>query len=234
MGWRGLTIFGLTLALTATIALDNFARAQSNQLLLPNTTWEVDTPPGSDPFYALRAIQAPSASDLHSIEYLPKLSVLCKKGSIGPYGHGSTNYKSLKVKINWGASNLPKEFETLASFLRTGIDPHAADPRGNTVWVNFGRAWTASGGFVDLIKVGNDDSSPIETVKITGIPKGFGFSAEILDGNQAEAFLKAFSSSDQIPVVIHAQANDLSRAVELRGMKPAVDKVLSFCGRDPL
>ena len=73
----------------------SLAHAQSKPgIVVP---WEVDTPPGSDPFYALRAKQALSASDLHSIEYLPKLSVLCKKWAIGPYGHGRTNYKSLKV-----------------------------------------------------------------------------------------------------------------------------------------
>lgn len=196
--------------------------------------WEVDTPPGDDPLYTLRAIQALSISDLQSIEYLPKLSVLCEKGSIGPYGRGRTRYESLKVRISWFVSALPKEFDTLGSFLRIGIDPRAASPKGNTISINFGRAWTPNGGLFELIKVGDENSSPIEVVKITGIPKGFQFSAEILDSNQAEAFLKAYSSADKIPVVFDAQSKEVTRTVDIRGMKPTVDKILSFCGRGPL
>lgn len=91
--------------------------------------WEVDTPPGFDPFYALRATQALSASDLHSIEYLPKLSVMCERWAIGPYGHGRTDYKTLKVQIRWFASHLPKDFSALETFLSTGVDPRDAFPR---------------------------------------------------------------------------------------------------------
>jgi hypothetical protein len=197
-------------------------------------SWEVDTPPGEDSLYALRAIQGPRANDLYSIEYRPELSVLCEKRSIGPYGHSRTGYHSLRVEIAWFASALPNEFNALAAFLRAGIDSHAADPRGNMIWVSYGRAWTASGGFADLIKIGDEDSTPIETVKITSIQTGFRLSAEILDSNQANAFLKAYSSRDEISAVIRAKSGDLKRAVDIRGMKLAVDKVLSFCGRDPL
>jgi hypothetical protein len=197
--------------------------------------WEVDTPPGSDPYYEKRASHVLRASDLRWIEYSPNLSVTCERWAIGPYGASRANYKALSVDIQWFAERLPKDFESLATFLRTGIDADAVDPRGNIVWVNYGRAWTATHGFSELIKIGNDDSSPIETVKITGIPKGFRYSANVLDSGIAEAFLRAWNPSGQIPVVLQdALTHDLERTVDLQGMKPAVDRVLDFCGRNPL
>jgi hypothetical protein len=197
--------------------------------------WEVDTPPGSDSLYEKRASHALRASDLRWTEYAPDLSVTCERWAIGPYGASRTNYKALSVDIQWVAERLPMDFESLATFLRTGIDANTADPRGNTVWVNYGRAWTANHGFSDLIKIGGDDSSPIETVKITGIPKGFKYSANVLDSGIAEAFLRAWNPSGQIPVVLQdGLSHDLNRTVDLRGMKPAVDRVLDFCGHNPL
>jgi hypothetical protein len=197
--------------------------------------WEVETPPGSDPLEALRASEALASSDLRMIEYFPKLSVICERGTAGPYGRGRMSYKALKIEIHWFAQNLPKSFDVLATFVRTGIDSRAADPKGNTIWVNYGRAWTSGGGFSDLIKIGDDDSSPVETVKITGILKGFRLAAEVLDSGAAEAFLKAWNPIGKIPVILQdAQGHDLGRKVELFGMKPAVDSVLAYCGRNPL
>ena len=197
--------------------------------------WEVDTPPGSDPFEVLRASQALAASDLKAPEYFPKLSVICESGAIGPYGRGRTGYKTLRVEILWFAQHLPKDFETLETFLRTGIDTRAADPRGNTIWVNYGRAWTSGGGFSDLIKIGDDNSSPIQTIKIAGIPNGFQLSAELLDSGAAEAFLRAWNPLGSIPAILqNAKGSDLDRTIELRGMKPAVDRVLAKCGLSPL
>ena len=197
--------------------------------------WEVDTPPGYDPLYDERASHVLRSSDLRSLEYSPALSVNCEKWAIGPYGSNRTNYAALSVDIQWVAERLPKDFEALATFLRTGIDAKAADPSGNTLWVNYGRAWTANRGFSDLIKIGDGDSSRVETVKITGIPKGFRFSANVLDSGVADAFLRAWNPSSQIPVVLQdALGHDLNRMIDLRGMKPAVDRVLKFCGRNPL
>src|SRR5271169_6043993 len=92
----------------ASVALATFLQvpAQSEQF----GNWEVDAPPGSDPSYTLRATQALSASDLNSIEYFPKLSAVCEKWAIGPYGHGRTDYKTLSIQIQWFAAHLPKEF----------------------------------------------------------------------------------------------------------------------------
>ncbi len=197
--------------------------------------WEVDTPLGSDPLEALRASQTLTASVLRTIEYFPKLSVICESGATGPYGSVRVSYKSLRVELAWFALHLPKDFVALETFLRTGIDSRSADPRGNAVWVNYGRAWTSKGWFSDLIKIGDDNSSAVETVKITGIPKGFRLSAEVLDSSAAEAFLRAWNPNGQIPVVLQdEQGRDLDRRVPLQGMKPAVDRVLGFCGRKPL
>jgi hypothetical protein len=197
--------------------------------------WEVDTPPGYDIGEALRASKGLSASDLHVIEYSPSLSVICERDATGPYGPNRTSYKVFKTGISWFALHLPTEFAALETFLRTGLDARATLPRGNTVWVNYGRAWASRNGFSDLIKIGDDNSSPIETVRITGIPKGFGFAAEVLDSGATEAFLRAWNPIGQIPITLQsASGRDLDRKVELRGMKPAVDRVLSYCGRNPL
>jgi hypothetical protein len=59
--------------------------------------------------------------------------------------------------------------------------------------------------------------------------------AEILDGNAAEAFLKAWATKDRLAVqVLDAEGHELERAVDLREMKPPVSKVLTHCGRSPL
>jgi hypothetical protein len=56
--------------------------------------------------------------------------------------------------------------------------------------------------------------------------------AEILDGNAAEAFLKAWATKDRLAVqVLDAE---LERAVDLREMKPPVSKVLTHRGRSLL
>src|ERR1700722_381809 len=83
--------------------------------------WEVDTPPGSDPLYERRASHVLRASDLQSTEYSPTLSISCVRGAIGPYGTNRTDYKTLTVDIRWFAERLPKDFESLATYLRTGI-----------------------------------------------------------------------------------------------------------------
>jgi hypothetical protein len=60
-------------------------------------------------------------------------------------------------------------------------------------------------------------------------------SAEVLDSGTAEAFLRAWHSKGQIPVVLQdSQGHDLNKLVELKGVKPAADQVFSYCGRDPL
>lgn len=196
--------------------------------------WEVGLEVGSD---STKIAQQPlAASDLHGIEYLPKFSVLCERGRIGPYDSGKlTNFKALKVRITWRASHLPKDFQSLEDFLRIGIHPGAANTDGNSVWVNYGRAWDSSNDFSNLITIGDDNSSPIETVKITGTPKGFRLSAEVLDSGAAEAFLRAWNPKGSIPVVLQdSQGHDLKKLVELKGVKPATDQVLSYCSRDPL
>jgi hypothetical protein len=195
--------------------------------------WEVDPEIGSD--NTRIAQQRVAASDFRGIEYLPKFSVLCERGSIGPYGSGRlADFKALKVRITWFASHLPKDFQSLEAFLRTGINPGAADTDGNTVWVKYGRAWDSSGGFSHLI-TGDDDSSPIETIKITGTPKGFRLSAEVLDSGAAEVFVRYWSPKGRIPVVLQdSEGHGLNRLVELMGVKPAADQVLSYCNRDPL
>jgi hypothetical protein len=193
--------------------------------------WEVDVPAGSDTVEELRASQGLAASDLHGVEYLPKLSVVCERGSVGPYGPNRTRYAALKVRMSWFAQHLPREFETLDPFVRGGDR--------NSVWVPFGRVW-GSNGTSQLITIGTDDpsSAAIETVKIElaeGAHKGYRFTAEVLDSGLAEAFLKAWNPLGQIPVVLlDARARDLNRMIELRGMKPAVDRVLARCGRGAL
>jgi hypothetical protein len=196
--------------------------------------WVVDALPFGS-VDELRAQQALSTSDVAATEYFPKLSVVCDRGAIGPYGSSRAEYQALRVEVRWQALHLPKDFAPLETFLRTGIDPRAVDNRGNTIWVNFGRARTANGGFSDLITIGDDNSSPVETVKISGTSKGFSFSAELLDSGLAEAFVRAWNPFGGIPVVLQdANGHDLKRTVELRGMKPAVNKVLARCGREHL
>jgi hypothetical protein len=196
--------------------------------------WEVGSEVGSESTKIAQQLLA--ASDLHGIEYLPKFSVLCERGSISPYGSGRlADFKALKVRITWFASHLPKDFQSLETFLRIGIHPRSADTDGNSVWVKYGRAWDSSNGFSDLITIGDDNRSPIETVKITGTPKGFRLSAEVLDSGAAEVFLKYWNLKGRIPVVLQdSQGHDLNKLVELKGVKPAADQVLSYCSRDPL
>ena len=200
----------------------------------PPSKWEVGPEVGSD--NTMVAEQPLAASDLLGIEYLPKLSVICERGRIGPYDSGKlAEFKALKVRVAWFASHLPKDFQSLEAFLGSGMHPGAANPDGNSVWLNYGRAWNSNNGFSDLITVGNDNSSPIETVKITGTPKGFRLSAELLDSGEAEAFLRAWNLKGSIPVVLQdSQGRDLRKLVELKGVKPAADQVLLYCGRDPL
>jgi hypothetical protein len=199
--------------------------------------WTVDAVPAGmfSTLDELRAQQALSTSDVMGTEYFPKLSVVCDRGAIGPYGNGRTEYQALRVEVHWQAAHLPKDFEALETFLHTGIDPRAADTRGNTIWVNYGRARTSSGGISQLITIGDDDSSPMETVKISGNPKGFSLSADLLDSGMAEAFLRAWNPIGGVPVVLQdAKSRELKRTVELRGMKLVVNKVLGYCGRNPL
>jgi hypothetical protein len=195
--------------------------------------WVVGLEAGSDTTIIAQRLLA--ASDFQGIEYLPKFSVLCERGSIGPYGSGQlADFKALKVRITWFASHLPKDFQSLEAFLQTGVNPRAANTDGNTVWVKYGRAWDSSGGFSRLI-TGDDGSSPIETIKITGAPKGFHLSAEVLDSGAAEAFIRYWGPKGRIPVVLQdSQGHDLNRHVELKGVEPAANEVFSYCGRDRL
>ena len=133
---------------------------------------------------------------------------------------------------------LPKDFAVLEGFISgTGPAPDA-------VWIPYGRVRDRSAPS-DLITIGGHSSqadySAIETVKISSArtemkPKeGFYFSAELLDSSVAESFPRTWSSIGQIPIGLQdALGPELERTVELRGMKPAVDKVFARCGRDPL
>jgi hypothetical protein len=198
--------------------------------------WEVEAPPGqSDTVQELIASRRLSISDLRDIEYLPRLSVACEIGGVGPYGRSRTTYKALKVRLSWFARQLPKDFEALQIFL--------AGDEANAVWVSYGRSW-ASGGPRQLITIGGsslatEDPSAIETVKIEAggsrPTKGYRFSAEILDSGVAEGFLRSWNTLGRIPVVIlDAENHDLDRIIELQGMKLAVDRVFARCGRGVL
>ncbi len=192
--------------------------------------WEVTEPLVNFPLGArsdaLIAQRQMDADDFNLTEYSPKLVVTCDRGAMGPYERPRIKYNSLNVSLTWIASSLPKDFDAVKT-----IVPGQGPIGGNAIWISNGRASDA------LIKIG--DERVIETIKVSLAQlhesKRYRFSAEILDGNAAEAFLRAWSSKDRLTVyILDARANELERAVDLRDMKSLVNKVLTHCGRDPL
>ena len=192
--------------------------------------WEVteplvNFPPGarSDALIAQRQMDA---DDINLTEYSPRLVVMCNRGAVGPYERPRIKYNSLNVSLTWIASSLPKDFDAVKAII-----PGQGPIGGNAIWISNGRAPDA------LIKIGEE--RVIETIKVNLAPlresQRYRFSAEILDSNAAEAFLRAWSPKDRLTVyILDARGNELERAVDLRDMRSPVNKVLAHCERSPL